>query len=602
MDNEQVEEPPPNSENTYVANEIYQTALEAYRLGNPLESQRLCGEIKEDDPDFPNALHLLSAILLGQGEVEKALEQCSLASALSPGNASILNGLALAQHAAGKLVDAIATLSEAITLPQAGAEVYANLSMVLSDLDRLDDALASANKALEIDKNVVSALNNKGLVYQKLGRIVQAIDCFDKALAIQPTSPIFLHNKLSCANYSPNLERGEVSRLTDRYWKAKGSQSTRYAKDSRDGVSNRPLNIGFISADIRFHAVGILFKPYFENRDHKNFSVSLYSNHLTDDEFVQGFKQGSDRWRDIFGVSDELVARQIAADGIDILIDLSGHTDGNRLGVMQLKPAPVQATWLGYVATTGVPEIDFIICDKYVLPVCDEDLYVEDPIRLPGSYLSFSPPFKDLRLTEAPVTINDHVVFGSLSNVLKMNIEVYSAWAEILQRVPGARLLLKCPQLSNDCVRRSVLQQCAECGISDDQLILIGNTSRREHLETYAQVDIALDTFPYGGGVTTAESIWMGVPVITLAGDGWQARAGQSILEAIGLPHLIVHSIPAYIDRAAELAGDRDDIISMRRSLRTILQASPFCNGKKIARDVENAFTEMWRKSFSIQN
>lgn len=602
MDNEQAAKSPLSSENPDGTNGMYQAALEAYQLGNFLESQRLCGEIQEGDPDFPNALHLSSAISLEQGDVEKALEQCSLASELSPGNSNILNGLALAQHAAGKMVDAIATLKEVIALPHAAAEAYANLCMVLSDLDRLEEALVAADKALVVDENFVIALNNKGLVYQKLGRVAQAIDCFDKALSIQPKSSIFLYNKLTCANYSPYLERGEVSRLTELYWKARGTQSTQPSKANGGDVSNRPLNIGFISADIRLHAVGILFKPYFENRDRKNFSVSLYYNHSTDDEFAQAFKHGSDRWRDIFGVSDESVARQIAADDIDILIDLSGHTDGNRLGVMKLKPAPVQATWLGYVATTGLPEIDFIICDKYVLPEDDEDLYVEDPIRLPGSYLSFSPPFEDLRLTEPPVATNDHVVFGSLSNMLKMNVEVYSTWAEILRQVPGARLLLKCPQLSNDFVRRSILQQCAECGILDDQLILIGSTSRREHLEMYAQVDIALDTFPYGGGVTTAEAIWMGVPVITLAGDRWQARAGQSILETIGLPHLIAHSIPAYIDRAVELAGNRDDIISMRKSLRTILQASPFCNGKKIARDVENAFTEMWRKSSSIQN
>jgi protein O-GlcNAc transferase len=602
MDNEQTGKPPLNSNNSNAENGLYQAAIEAYRLGNSLESQRLCGEIQEGDSEFPNSLHLLSAISLEHGEIEKALEQCLLASELSPANVAILNGLALAQHAAEKLVDAIATLNKAIALPHSGAEHYANLSMVLSDLGRLDEALAAADKALAIDENFVAALNNKGLVYQKLGRAVQAIDCFDNALSIQPKSPVFLYNKLTCANYSPNLERGEISRLTELYWEAKGTQSTSDANGNGRGESNRPLNIGFISADIRLHAVGILFKPYFENRDRASFSVSLYYNHPTDDEFAQSFKRGCERWRDVFGVSDESVARQIAADEIDILIDLSGHTDGNRLGVMKLKPAPVQATWLGYVATTGVPEIDFIICDKYVLPEDDEDLYVEKPVRLPGSYLSFSPPFNDLKLTEPPIAVSDHVVFGSLSNVIKMNVEVYSAWAEILRQVPEARLLLKSPQLSNNSVRRSVLQQCAECGIANDRLTLVGNTTRREHLETYARVDIALDTFPYGGGVTTAEAIWMGVPVITLAGDGWQARAGQSILESIGLPHLITHSIPAYIERAVELASNHDDIISMRKSLRIILQASPFCDGKQIARDVESAFTEMWLKASSAQN
>lgn len=597
MDNEQAGNSIPIKAGSSVASGMYQAALDSYRLGKILESRKLCAEIQEGDPDFSNALHLLSAISLGHGDVAKAIELCSRAAEISPRSASILNGLALAQHAGGKSVDAIATLNKATAVPGSGAETYANLSMILSDLERLKEALVAADKALAIDENFVTAINNKGLVYQKIGRVAQAIDCFDKALSIKPNSSVFLYNKLTCANYSPHLERGEISRLTELYWKAKGSKSTQYAKVKQGDVSDSSLNIGFISADFRSHAVGILFKPYFEHRERKNFSISLYHNHPTDDEFAQVFKQGSDRWRDIFGASDESVAEQIAADGIDILIDLSGHTDGNRLGVMKLKPAPVQATWLGYVATTGVPEIDFIICDKYVLPEEDEDLYIEKPIRLSGSYLSFSPPFEDLRLSAPPFAINDHVMFGSLSNVVKMNVEVYSVWSEILRQVPGARLLLKCPQLSNDFVRESVLQQCAECGISNEQLILIGNTPRREHLETYAKVDIALDTFPYGGGVTTAEAIWMGVPVITLAGDRWQARAGQSILETIGLPHLIAHSVPAYIDKAVELAGNRDDIISMRKSLRTIIQASPFCDGKKIARDVENAFTEMWLKS-----
>lgn len=568
-------------------------ALSFYQAGDLIEAEKLCARVSQAATNYPVALHLLSAISLSRGQIDEAVKQCERAAQLDPGNANILNGLAIALHAAKQFQAALSAIDQAILLVDDDAELYASRSLILSDLGNLRAALTAAEKAIAINAICLAAINNKGRIYQKIGRADLAIESFDRALQIQPGSSDLIFNKLTTINYSPKHTTKDVLEVTKKYWTAIG-----VAKD-RTGVSKKssqekPFVIGFISADFRRHAVGFLLRPYLNNRDRGRYKVHLYYNHSDEDDLTFEFKNGCDGWEDICGVSDKKVAEKIMADKVDILIDLSGHTDGHRLGVMALKPARVQATWLGYVATTGVPEIDFIICDKFVLPENNEKYFLEKPFRLANCYLSFAPPDMFGQPSPLPFASNGHIVFGSFNNLIKVNPTVLGVWATILQKVAGSRLLLKCPQLSDTYVRSCLMDVCSECGIEMDRLILLGNTSREEHLLAYSQVDVALDTFPYGGGITTAEALWMGVPVVTLSGDSWQSRAGHSILEAVGVPQFVSHSAEEYIDTAIELACNTDELAMTRRNLRAIMQSSSFCDEKRIAREIDDAFMKMW--------
>ena len=243
-------------------------------------------------------------------------------------------------------------------------------------------------------------------------------------------------------------------------------------------------------------------------------------------------------WHEIYNKSDDDVATQIKKDGIDVLIDLSGHTDGNRLGVFRHKPAPIQMTWLGHVATTGLSEIDYIIADRFVLPEGDERFYTESALRLPNAHLCFSPPGETPAPQHASAGSDSFITFGCFSNIKKLNERVISTWSRILERVPESKLLIKNASLSNDAIAQSVRQQFSDSGTPRDQVIVLGKTNYNDHINTFGHVDIALDTFPYGGMTTTLETLWMGVPVIALAGQSWAGRVSASILTLMGTPEL----------------------------------------------------------------
>lgn len=574
----------------------FQQAVALYQSGDLTGANRLCVSIPETDPDFPNALHLLSAIALASGQVDTGVKYCRQAADLDPGNPNILNGLAVALHTAGQFSAALSAIDRAISLSGAQPDFHASRSMILNDLGQLKEAFASADKALSLDPTCLVAISNKGKTYQKIGRADLAFECFAKASELAPHLPVLVYNTLSAINYSSAHKTKDVFALTMQYWNAAPLPRASAGFD-RQRDPQASLTIGFVSADFRRHAVGHLFEPYFRNRDRAKYKVHLYSNHAQEDDLTAQYRNGCDAWCNIVGLSDKVIADQIVADGVDVLIDLSGLTDGHRLGVFALKPAPVQATWLGYVASTGIPEIDYIVCDNFVLPPENEKYFVEQPMRLPDCYLPFTPPDAAQRPAPSPVTANGQIVFGSFNNLIKINPDVIRAWATILNETHGSRLVLKSPPLSDDFVRACVLQSFSEVGIEQDRLSLLGRTSRAEHLEAYSQIDIALDPFPYGGGITTAETLWMGVPVITFAGDTWQSRAGYSILEAVGFPQFVSHTLEDYIAKAKDLASNTDELVAIRRNMRAIVQSSPLCDEQKIARDVENVFAKMWATS-----
>jgi predicted O-linked N-acetylglucosamine transferase (SPINDLY family) len=314
------------------------------------------------------------------------------------------------------------------------------------------------------------------------------------------------------------------------------------------------------------------------------------------DQMTERLRKMADHWCAIAQLTDEALAEQVHQDGIDILVDLSGHTAGNRLQMFARKPAPVQVTWLGYPNTTGMPVIDYRLTDDIADPPGRADQYsIESLVRLPNGFLCYEPPEVAPDVAGLPVREAGRITFGSFNILPKMNASVIALWSQILNQVSGSCLLLKCRQLVDEPTRRVYLDLFARHKISADRIKMLRQTpSTHEHLALYNKVDIALDPFPYNGTTTTCEALWMGVPVVTLEGGRHSARVGASILTRVGLAELITGSQAVYVTKAVALACDLERLTQLRSQLRRRMQTSPLCDAKIFARQVEEKYQDMW--------
>jgi predicted O-linked N-acetylglucosamine transferase (SPINDLY family) len=301
-----------------------------------------------------------------------------------------------------------------------------------------------------------------------------------------------------------------------------------------------------------------------------------------------------DHWRTVVGVTDAVLADVVRRDGIDILVDLSGHTGGHRLAMFARKPAPVQVSWAGYFDTTGLEAIDYILLDRYVCPEGDERLYSERVVRLPDGYLCYAPQSTQA-VAPLPAPSRGYVTFGCFNKVSKVTPQVVALWSRILHGMPAARLCLKDTALDDRTVCERYTRLFADQGIGSERLTLLGRTPYQEYLETYGQIDIALDPFPFNGGTTTIESLWMGVPVVTLAGDRFVGRMGVSHLSNVGLSELITDSPDVYVQTALRLASDLRGLESIRAGLRGRISTSPLCDGERFTRALERVYRDIWR-------
>jgi len=326
-----------------------------------------------------------------------------------------------------------------------------------------------------------------------------------------------------------------------------------------------------------------------------------YPTQLRSDALTRRLQALCDGWRPAVGLSDERMAKQIHDDGIDILIDLSGHTAHNRLQVFAWKPAPVQASWLGYFATTGVEAIDYWIADPWTVPAGEEKNFIETVWRLPETYLCFTEPEYDIAINPLPAAATEAVTFGCFNHLAKMSDAVVALWAQVLHATPSSRLFLKTRQLGEESMRQHTLERYAAHGITQERLRLEGASPRAELLGAYGQIDIALDPFPYPGGTTSVESLWMGVPVLSLKGDCFLSHIGESILHNAGLEDWIASDCYDYVARAKGHAAELESLAALRKELRTKVLASPLFDAGRFAQHFEQALRGMWVKRCAQQ-
>lgn len=556
-------------------------------------------------PDQAEILSNLGVVQKQLGRFDDAVTSYRKALAINPDFAEAHNNLGTVLHKLGKIDEALQSYQYALIIDPENADVHNNLGVLQNQLGQLEAAAVSYRRSLESNPSYIEAHSNLGSVLADLGQLQDAADCYQRALELDPSFSIAYSNMLFTHNYLAEQSSLELLAEARRFGEVVALKATPYTAWNNPRDPFRCLRIGIVSADLRQHPAGYFAENTLTELARLaagRLELFAYSNFHQTDATTLRIKASCHGWHDVYGISDDRLAQLIHEDGIDILIDLSGHTGDNRLPMFAWKPAPVQVTWLGYFATTGVAAIDYLIADPWTLPESEELSFSETIWRLPETRLCFTPPAILLNVTPPPVLANGHITFGCFNNLTKMNEQVVALWARILSAVPNSRLYLKARALGEAAVQQSVMKRFAEHSIDPQRLTLETYVPRANYLEAYNQIDIALDPFPYTGGTTTVEALWMGVPVLTLAGRQFLARQGVGLLMNAGLPEWVASDQDDYLSRAIAHASDTQRLASLRAGLRQQVLASPIFDASRFAKHFETALRGMWEKWCHDQN
>jgi predicted O-linked N-acetylglucosamine transferase (SPINDLY family) len=468
-----------------------------------------------------------------------------------------------------------------------------HLSGVLLSRQHFSDGIACLRRILALNPRHLNAWIDLGCAVKKLGDIEQALDCFRQALTIDPASAIASDNYLFALLFTPRQSPAEIFAAHRRWGMA-------LPIAPKAGLQPLPagekIKIGYISPDFREHSVASFFEPLLAAHDRHAFQITCYHSHDVEDQVTARLRQSADQWRTIADMDDETAAAVIRRDGIHILVEMAGHTAWNRLELLNLRPAPLQVTWLGYPHSTGLASVDYRISDGCADPLgSSELLHTEQLWRIAAPFLCFMQPENAPPVAPLPAERNGFVTFCSFNNFAKVNDEVIALWREILDELPEARLLLKSEVFADEVTAANIIQLS---GLPRERLILIGTTpDRGAHLALYGQVDIALDTFPYNGTTTTCEALYMGVPVVTLRGEHHAARVGGTLLEAVGTPELMAENRANYVAAAVSLAQDLPKLRQLRAGLRGMLEGSALMDRHGFAVKIEAAYREMLQRA-----
>ncbi len=582
---------------------LMQQAVTAHQKGDFRTAEGLYRRVLSKDPYHADANQFLGVLAHKAGQLQAALQLVGNAVAVDPKRFQAYFILGSIHEGMQQLPQAEACYQRCIEVNPGFVEAYNNLGVIHKKNHRYEAAIACFRKVVEKNARSGFALGNLGNVLKESGRMREAVEVLAAAVKAEPGLSAAYSNLLLALNYLSDIPPNEVS-AKHRAWQRHCSPAIKanrfqhpLAKLSSD---KKRLRVGYISPDFHQHSVAYFLLPLFQHHDKSKIEVFGYYNNTIEDAFTAELKACCDKWISVAAVPDKQLAEQIRHDEIDILVDLTGHMADNRLSVFLQKPAPVQASWLGYPNTTGLAQIDYRIVDSHSDPEGVADtLCSERLIRLKDSFLCYQGDDQLPEPSEAPALKNGFVTFGSFNNVVKMTPEVVEVWSEILIRSPDSRLLLKSSQLQDESTKARVIEMFEQEGIPKERLVIYGLVpDSRQHMLTYNEVDIALDPFPYNGTTTTFEALWMGVPTLTLSGDVHASRVGRSILTNSGLEGWIAENKTEYIERALQKAANPVELDALRKSLRADLRASPVCDAKGFAAQMESAYRAMWGSQF----
>ncbi len=601
-----------------------------HRAGNLAQAAAIYQRLLQQSPRDPDLLHLLGLAAYQGGNYPAALDLIGRAVSLRKSEPGFHSNLGQVFEAMKHYDDAIACyrralaldpdfaeansnlggllasrrlLDEAITLCRraiaarpAFAEAWCNLGLAFNYRDQLDLAADSCRKALGIWPECAQAWHNLGNTLSRQGLQDEAIAAFDKAIAYKPGYAAALDNLCFAWLYRAGSTPSDILAVHRRYAEqVEAPLKPRWPRHANRRDPDRRLKIGYVSPDFRRHSVAYFVEPLLACHDRSVVEVHAYFNHARADEVTARLRAMSDHWVDCANLSDDELAERIRADGIDILVDLAGHSANNRLTVFARKPAPVQATWLGYPATTGLSAMDWRLTTRVVDPEGSEACYSERLWYLPRTLWCYRPatdaPDPDVRDAD---TAGRPVNFGSINNYPKVSPASIALWSRILRELPQSRLVMT--HVPEGSARDLLCKRFAGHGIGPDRLQLNGRLSATEFQVLAGAIDIALDPFPYNGTTTTCESLWRGIPVVTLTGDQSVSRSGHALLNLAGLGEYCARDEDDYVRIAAGLARDRARLQDLRAGLRVRLEASPLRDEAGFTREIEDAYRAMWRE------
>ena len=599
------------------------------RLGKSTGAVSCYKKALDINPDFSEALFGLGEIFQEQANLREALNYYEKAAIIKPEHAQTYVQMGHVHKEEGRFSDAVSAYEKALKVQPEFAEVYHHLALVFLEQqkfgkvihcyrealklepnhpeaykhigfafqlqNRLPDAVQNYRKAIEMNPGYAEAHNNVGVIYCNQGNLKEALFSFEKACNLKPDYAQAHSNLLMAMQYDPETDDELLFSEAKRWWKQCGLNHYRQSFQNKMKEPGTRLRVGYVSPDFRQHSVSWFLLPLLKEHDRKLVEIFCYSDVKQPDPITYRIKDLSDHWRSTAVLTDEMMAKQIRGDNIDILVDLAGHTGSNRLMVFGYKPARVQVTWLGYPGTTGLPVMDYRITDTVSNPPGNTDLfYSEKLIRLPRGFICYSPPDQVSEVSGLPAFAANGITFGSFNNPPKINQRVVTLWSRILHQTPHSNLLLKHKAFADESTKLRYLELFLKKGIPAERLKIMDHVpAMSEHLAIYDRVDIGLDTFPYNGTTTTCEALWMGVPVITLKGNRHASRVGASIMNRIELTELIAATETEYKEKAVRLAKDMDHLAELRVNMRKRMQESPLCDAGSFARDIENAFLKM---------
>ncbi len=604
--------------------------LQAGQIDEAIEAYRRLIALQ---PNHASAHNNLGNALGAKGAIDESIESHRKAISLAPHMFEAHANLARSLRSIKRFAEAAASFREAARLRPESAEVQFDLGETLRDngdfeaaiaayrhaiarkpdwsiahialgscymkLDRLDEAGEEFRQAIAIDANSAAAYSNLGDVLFAQGKIQDAIAADRKAIEIDPQIPELHSRLLMKLHYLPGIKPGEIAaehrRWNEQYVLPSIPQATAWSLGDRHHNAldpGRPLRIGYVSPDFRANVIGWFCDSLFTRHNRENFAIFGYANVRHPDDTTHKLITASDGWHDISNLDDHAAADLIRADHIDILVDLSLHSPGNRLLVFARKPAPVQISYLRYAGSSGLGAMDYRLTDPYLDPPgTDESVYSEKSLRLPETYWCYTPPHEAM-IAPSPARSDQPITFGCLNDFCKVNSDQLALWAQVLRMVPTSGLILHAPAGEP---RGRVLAVLSANGVDGARISFVPRVSLADYFQQYHRIDIALDTAPFSGGMTTCDALWMGVPVVSISGQTASSRAGSSILNNVGLPELATRSPEQFVKAAVALAQNQSRLEHLHATLRERLRSSPLMDMGRLAHNIESIYRQAWR-------
>jgi len=582
--------------------QILAQAEDAQRRGQNPQAIPLYRKVLAQDPSAADAWHGLGRALMALNQVDDAIDAYQRALALRPAEAKVHYNLGVALFTKGRIDDAILAYQQAVSHRPDFPIALANLATLLAMRGEYDQAIATFQRALRLAPTAAPMWLNLGNILKDLGDLDGALAHYDRAIALCPADPVFQANRVFCTIFHPGFDAATIL-AEARGWDQLHGQPLRsqILPHTNDRSPDRRLRIGYVSPDFRKHCQAHFTVPLLSHHDREHFEIVCYASVLHPDATTARLRGYCDIWREVRGADHQQLAQIIRDDAVDVLVDLTMHMAGNRLAVFARKPAPVQVAWLAYPGTTGLAAMDYRLTDPYLDPPETGDrlgdglgdgAYSEQSIRLPNTFWCYDPLTTEPPVNALPAKASGQITFGCLNNFFKTSDGALDLWAKVLTAIPTSRLLLLAPPGSP---RKRVLDRLGQAGVAAERIEFVARQERPRYLQTYHRIDIALDTIPYNGHTTSLDAFWMGVPVVTLIGQRIVGRAGFSQLCNLGLSDLAAQSPDQFVRIAVDLAKDLGRLAELRSTLRQRMIQSPLMDAPLFARNIEQAYRQMWQ-------